>query len=210
VNIEIKICGLTNAEDALCALEAGADFLGFVLYAGSPRAISTADLARVLQRIGRPVRAVGVFVNTARAVVETVASDCGLCAAQIHGDEEAREFAGMPLPVWRAVAARQGRLRPEPAEWPAARYVVDAAPPGVYGGAGVKADWDAARTLARRVPVMLAGGLTPDNVAEAVRAVRPAGVDVSSGVERAPGRKDWDKVKSFIRAAREAAAELES
>jgi phosphoribosylanthranilate isomerase len=130
-----------------------------------------------------------------------------LYAVQIHGDETAGEFRGAGLTVWRAVRLGGGTYRPDPASWPAERYVVDAAVPGQYGGTGRPADWQAASALARRFPVMLAGGLTPRNVADAVRAVRPVGVDVASGVEIEPGRKDRRKVAAFIGAARQATSE---
>lgn len=108
----------------------------------------------------------------------------------------------MPLPVWRAVKRVAAAWAPVPAQWPAARYLVDAAVAGQYGGTGQVADWAAAAELARAHAVMLAGGLTPENVAEAVRAVQPLGVDVVSGVEREPGRKDHARMAAFIRAAR--------
>jgi phosphoribosylanthranilate isomerase len=207
VRIEVKICGLTNRDDALAALEAGADYLGFVLYSKSPRGIDAARLAQIVEGLPGTFRAVAVFVNEPRANVERLAGDCGLHAVQIHGDERSGGLASMAVPVWRALRISQGVCTPVPESWPAARYVVDAAAPGIYGGSGQVAEWSAARALAERYPVMLAGGLTPDNVADAIRAVRPVGVDVASGVEVTPGRKDWAKVRRFIAIARATGAE---
>ncbi|MBM4143878.1 MAG: phosphoribosylanthranilate isomerase [Lentisphaerae bacterium] len=200
--VEVKICGLTNQADARHALACGADYLGFVLYAGSPRGITPGAMRRILDGLGGTARAVAVFVNENAAVVRKVAEDCGLYAAQTHGDEDPAEFAALPVPVWRAVRMENGVWRPDPGAWPAERYLVDASVPGAYGGTGVAADWDAAARLARSAPLMLAGGLTPENVAEAVRLVRPLGVDVVSGVEASPGRKDPVKVRRFISEAK--------
>jgi len=206
VSIEVKICGLTNRDDAQAALDLGADYLGFVLYTKSPRAVSVEGLREILARLPAGVRAVGVFVNERRGTVEAVARTCGLQAVQIHGDEErVEDFAGFPLKVWRAIRHESTGWIPSPDGWAAERFLVDAAPPGRYGGAGKTADWQEAARLARRLPIMLAGGLTPDNVADAVRAVNPLGVDVVSGTESEPGRKDRAKMKRFIDAARQAA-----
>lgn len=202
--MDIKICGLTNLADARAALEAGADFLGFVLYPESPRGIAARTLRRIMDRLPGTPRAIGVFVNEAREEVLRVAADCGLYAVQLHGDETARDFAQMLLRIWRAVRLGRGAPRPAPEDWPAERYVVDAAVRGAYGGTGRPADWRRAAVLARAHPVMLAGGLTPANVADAIRQVRPMGVDVASGVEKSPGKKDLRKLKAFIRAARDA------
>lgn len=200
---EIKICGLTNLPDARAAWEAGADFLGFVLYSGSPRGISGKALRRIAERLGGGPKLIGVFVNERPETVAGIVSDCGLHAVQLHGDERLEDFTDPGVPVWRAVRVRQGLAVPSPERWPAARYVVDADVPGEYGGTGRAADWSAAADFAKRFPVMLAGGLTPDNVREAVRIVQPAGVDVASGVEREPGKKDYRKLKAFIAAVRE-------
>lgn len=214
--IQIKICGLTNFSDAKAALEAGADFLGFVLYAGSSRCISATALRRIAERFQGNPKAIGVFVNEQRDTVLQIASDCNLYAVQLHGDEAHDDFKSLEIPVWRSLriqpacshppeAQRTGReslISPMPEKWPAARYVVDAAVPGRYGGSGMIADWPAAADLAKRVPVMLAGGLTPDNVREAILIVQPLGVDIASGVEKAPGKKDYGKLKAFIKAVR--------
>ena len=204
--MDIKICGLTNLDDARAALDAGADFLGFVLYHRSPRCISAAALRRIADNLSGDRRMVGVFVNELPERVAQIASDCGLYAAQLHGDELHREFAGLSLPVWRAVRVRHdGAPEPEPNQWPAARYVLDAFMPGVYGGTGMTADWSFAAALAKRFPVMLAGGLTPENVGEALRTVQPVGIDVAGGVESEPGRKDRLKLKAFVSAVRKEA-----
>ena len=199
---EVKICGLTNLDDARAALDCGADCLGFVLYARSPRSVSPARLADIRARLDPACRVIGVFVNEAPSWVEKVAGDCGLYRVQIHGAEDAGAFKALKIPLWRALRVTSAGCEPEPGDWSAERYVVDAAPAGVYGGAGTVAEWGLAAELASRYNIMLAGGLTPENVAEAVRTVHPFGVDVSSGVEREPGFKDHRKMRDFIKAVK--------
>ena len=201
--MEVKVCGLTSLDDARAAVDAGADYLGFVFYENSPRAVTARSVIEILAELG-DVRALGVFVNESPQVVVDTVKECGLYAAQIHGDEDANDFRGLEVPVWRALWIEDGVAFPEPDIWQSERYVVDAAAPGQYGGSGVLADWGIAAELAGRVPVMLAGGLTADNVAAAVTAVRPLGVDVSSGVERTPGVKDHEAVRAFVAAVKSA------
>jgi phosphoribosylanthranilate isomerase len=201
--VEVKICGLTNKDDAEVALDSGADYLGFILYTHSPRGITTAKLIEILGKINRPVKAIGVFVNMHRTEVEQIARDCNLHAVQLHGNEKPRDFVALPFPIWRAVRFTNGHPRPYPRLWAVERYLVDAAVVGKYGGTGALSDWQKASQLAKKHSVMLAGGLTPENVAKAISAVKPLGVDVVTGVESAPGKKDHKKLKAFIKAARE-------
>lgn len=200
--VEIKICGLTRLEDALAADEAGADFVGFVFYSGSPRSVAANHVRGLLKERRFTAKPVGVFVNERPdTVIETVVS-LGLYAAQLHGDENPADYRGRGVRIWRSVRFSASRPEPDPDKWEAERFVADAAAPGAYGGSGVKTDWQAAAELARRVPVMLAGGLTPGNVAEAIRTVWPRGVDVASGVETRPGVKSRELMRDFTRAAR--------
>lgn len=199
---EIKICGITNVDDARAALALGADYLGFVMYPPSPRSVTSGQVRDILSALAQPCRAVGVFVNTSREEVEAAVRACGLWAAQLHGDETAEAFAESPVRLWRALKVLPEGVTPDPAQWAAERFVVDAAVPGVYGGTGVTADWQAACRVARERAVLLAGGLTPENVEAAIHTVRPLGVDVSSGVECEPGRKDRAKMESFVKRAR--------
>lgn len=209
MKIDVKICGLTNVEDAKAALAAGADFIGFVLYPRSPRGIGLEDLERILRELPASAKAVAVVVNVDRAYVERLLDRCRLHAVQFHGDEGPEMCRAPGGRVWRAVARRDGAWVPDPESWAGAeRLVVDAAAPRLYGGSGERADWASAATLAAGRKVMLAGGLNPGNVAAALRAVRPAGVDVASGVESAPGRKDHAAVREFVAAARRAEQEL--
>jgi phosphoribosylanthranilate isomerase len=200
--VEVKICGLANRDDAQHALDCGADYLGFVLYPKSPRGITPKQLRRILDGLRGTARAVGVFVNEPPAAVRATARECGLFAVQIHGDETPDGFEDLGVTLWRAVRRDARGWSPPPACWHAERYVVDASVPGKYGGTGVAGDWRKAKELAEKCRVMLAGGLTPENVAEAIRAIRPAGVDVASGVEASPGKKDPEKVRRFIEAAK--------
>ena len=198
--VQIKICGLTNRDDVLAALEYGADYLGFVLYPDSPRAVSSHLLAEILDSVpDARERAVGVFVNETPDMVAGIMSQCGLHIAQLHGDENPEDFSNAEFIYWRALRLDGNNCVPCPTDWSLAqRYVIDVAVPGMYGGTGVTADWTEAAVMASRYPIMLAGGLTPDNVHDAVLRVKPIGVDVASGVESVPGKKDHGKVKSFI------------
>lgn len=200
---EIKICGLTNLADALWAFEQGADYLGFVLYRRSVRGIEAQALREICKGLPREARVVAVVVNEDAGVLQDLARACPLHAIQYHGDEDGGTSAPGGVETWRAVRLEQGVWNPDPESWKAERFVMDAGGTG-YGGSGTVIDWNAARDFAGRRCALLAGGLGPQNVAEAIRAVRPFGVDVASGVEAAPGRKDGGKVAEFISVAREA------
>ncbi|MCX7590444.1 MAG: phosphoribosylanthranilate isomerase [Kiritimatiellae bacterium] len=208
MRVEVKICGLTNVEDVGAALDCGVDYLGFVFYRGSPRCITLEKFLRIADRLGCERKAVVVFVNSSRKDVEEVIGIPCVRAIQLHGEEAPSEFQELGVPIWRVVRWQDGEWKPHPDLWSAERYVVDASIPNCYGGTGVRADWTVAGALAKRRPVMLAGGLTPENVKEAIRIVKPLGVDVSSGVEIAPGKKDLAKLRSFVSNARAAAAAM--
>ncbi|HEX9014029.1 MAG TPA: phosphoribosylanthranilate isomerase [Anaerolineaceae bacterium] len=200
----VKICGIKTLDDALAAAEAGAGYLGFNFYPRSVRCIDPAACARitaVLRAEYPKVRLVGIFVNVPAAEIRSVLGSCGLDLAQLHGDEGPEVVAQLAPLAFKAYRggfdpARAG-LRAEP---PAC--LLDAAVQGAFGGTGATADWNAAAGLARQVPLFLAGGLNPGNVAEAVRQVRPWGVDTASGVESSPGVKDAGKIRAFIAAVR--------
>ena len=190
---------MTNYDDVAAAVDCGADYIGFVIFDKSPRGISAGLMRRIIDQASFDFRAVAVFVNESKEFMETVASDCGLFAVQLHGKENAADFDDFQPRIWRTIWAGDDQRYPVvPEEWNSERYVVDAAVPGMYGGTGTRADWSAAADIVRKHPVMLAGGLTPLNVAEAIAAVNPLGVDVASGVEAEPGLKDHKKIKIFI------------
>jgi phosphoribosylanthranilate isomerase len=205
----IKICGLRTIEHALAAADAGADMLG-LNFAASRRQVNPEQAAVIAEAVrntpsARQVSIVGLFVNEAPERMLAIVRQCGLDAIQLSGDE-ASDVAGH-LPDIALLKAIRLDSAPSEAGWLAAdqapdvRLLVDAHVPGAYGGAGVLADWGRAAELARRRSIMLAGGLTPENVAAAIRRVRPWGVDVSSGVET-NGVKDVAKIRAFVAAAR--------
>jgi phosphoribosylanthranilate isomerase len=198
---KIKICGIKTVTDALAAMEAGADLIGFNFYPKSPRYIDVGqcrNIMSVMRRYGH-ITYVGVFVNFSVKEIHATMETCGLGLAQLHGDETAdmlNELNGKAFKAFRGIpAAVNGFAR---SASPA--LLVDASVKGLYGGSGVTADWNGAAELAKKYPLLLAGGLTPENVAEAVWQVRPWGVDVASGVESIPGEKDPGKIKAFVRA----------
>jgi phosphoribosylanthranilate isomerase len=187
----VKICGITRAEDAEAAIALGADYLGLVFYAGSPRCVAPADAARLRRRIGDRVHVVGVFVNEAPARVESLATEVGLDLLQFHGDEGPRylePFADRAIKAFRVAGTLpREQMAACASVW---GFLFDSARAGVYGGTGSTWDWAAAGELPTARPVFVAGGIRPENVASLVARVAPWGIDVSSGVESAPGRKD--------------------
>ena len=199
----LKICGLTNEADAAHAAAAGATALGVVFAPSSPRCVS-ADTARdIVEAVPGHVPVVGVFVNAPLEEIVAVVAHTGIRVVQLHGDEPERYAAALKLPLLRAAGVDVAID-----SWPTATLLLDATSAGQRGGTGQRVDWDKAAAVARRRKTVLAGGLTPDNVAEAIAAVRPFGVDVSSGVEASPGRKDRDKVSRFLENARNAFSTL--
>lgn len=203
--IRIKVCGLTRRVDVDAAVAEGVDALGVVLWPSSPRAVSV-ETARALFR-GLPpfVTRVGVFVNAGAAEVAEAVRRIGLDVVQLHGDESPADYAEVGARLARAVALETDREVEATAEWPEdVQVLVDAADTVRRGGTGRPADWTRAEQLARRRPVVLAGGLHAANVGEAVSAVRPWAVDVSSGVESAPGVKDRVRLREFVAAVRRA------
>lgn len=195
----IKICGITRAEDARVAVEAGADAIGLVFYAPSPRNVSLEQAREVIAAIPPFVTAVGLFVNPAADQVESVLDACSLSLLQFHGDEAPGFCGGFGLPYIKAARVRVDTdLVQYLTPYYAARgWLLDAYRDRLYGGTGASFDWKLIpRDLDR--PIILSGGLTPDNVGAAVRLVRPWAVDVSSGVESAKGIKDAARIAAFI------------
>jgi phosphoribosylanthranilate isomerase len=195
----LKICGLTSEEDAAHAAAAGATALGVIFAPASPRCVS-ADRARdIVKAVPDTVPVVGVFVDATLQEIVAVVAHTGIRVVQLHGDEPESYAAALKMPLLRAAGVDAAVER-----WPSATLLLDATSGPERGGTGRLVDWTRAAAIASRRPVVLAGGLTPDNVADAIATVRPYGVDVSSGVETRPGVKDRDKVTRFLNQARRA------
>jgi phosphoribosylanthranilate isomerase len=204
MSTRIKICGITNLADAQVAVEAGVDALGFNFYAQSPRHLTLPAAADISMQIPTFVMRVGVFVNAGEKVIKRAISECGLAMLQFHGDEPPEFCLQFGLMSMKAFRIRNAKSLKELLKYPTAAWLLDAYSAAGRGGTGEKFNWDLA-VEAKKFgnPIFLAGGLTPENVAAAVRQVRPFGVDVASGVESAPGKKDPDKVRAFIAAVRQ-------
>jgi len=199
----VKICGITNLADAQLAVEARADALGFVFYEKSPRHLTIPAAAAVSKQLPGFVMRVGVFVNALKAEVLRAIGECGLNLLQFHGDEPPEYCLQFGLMCMKAFRMRDSGTLKELRNYQTSAWLLDAYSPEAAGGTGEKFNWDLAVAAQRfGKPIFLAGGLTPVNVAEAVRKVRPFGVDVSSGVEISPGKKDPAKVRAFIDAAK--------
>ena len=210
---KVKICGMTNLEDALFAAEVGADALGFVFYAKSPRCIVPDRAREIILRLPPFVTKVGVFVNVPPFIppkvgggrggaIREIMAYCYLDYAQLHGDEPPEQVAALAPRVIKAVRVRSAADVERLSTYQAAAYLLDAYHPTKPGGTGETWDWELAVAAKRYGPIILAGGLTPENVAAAIERVHPYAVDVSSGVEAAPGIKDRHKVQCFILAAK--------
>ena len=219
--IRVKVCGITNAADARVAVDAGADALGFIFVEGTPRFVTPTDVAPIVRRLPPFVTPVGIFWDHPAGHIKAVAEACGLRALQFHGDEKPEDVAGYALPVIKTVkmppaSTLEGLPEYRTREsWQALQYrqvasaiLLDSTARWSDGETRDPLEWALARTIvashSHAIPVILSGGLTPDNVARAVAVVRPYGVDVNSGVESSLGRKDPDKVRRFVDEARRA------
>ncbi len=210
----IKICGVTRPEDAAHAVACGAEAIGINFFPGSPRFVPEGDAREIVEAVADRAEVVGVFVNEAPGTIAELCGRLGIRRVQLHGDEPPGDASRIPL--WRMKAVHADRTPDLPAllAYPCEAYLFDAGGEGAYGGTGRELAWMElgkrfpgvadARSPGdpRRKPWLLAGGLTPSNVERAILAARPSGVDVASGVESSPGRKDPDKVKSFIERAK--------
>lgn len=206
MDVRVKICGVTNVEDARLAVQAGADLIGLNFYPSSPRCVTEHRAQEIRAEIPPTVWCVGVFVNAEREWIETLAQQLSLNAIQFHGDETAADLSGWAQKTIKALRVRPQQLVPKLEDFPADYLLLDTYRLGRYGGTGETFSWNQFTRLseAQRQRVILAGGLNPDNVAAAVRTVQPWAVDVASGVEREPGKKDPEKMKAFIHHAKTA------
>jgi len=213
----VKICGMTNLEDALVAVDAGADAVGFVFYEKSPRCVTVERAREICEKLPESVEKVGVFVNQLEDTLCDVADSAGLTAIQMHGDREDPHVADLvvakrpKLKVLAAISMSQASPEGWAMMWHrdvVHAFLVDSGDSSKLGGTGRTFDWDTSGTTLEKIKnlgrVVAAGGLTPENVGEAIEILQPWGVDVVSGVEAAPGMKDPEKVRAFVRAVRKA------
>jgi phosphoribosylanthranilate isomerase len=202
----VKVCGITSPEDAACAAEAGADAIGMVFWPGSPRAVSLERARAIGAALPASLVRVGVFVDATRDEMAKVADGAGLDLLQLHGEEPPEALRELPRRALKAVRVGAGFVAGDALRYAAAAgLLLDTRASGAPGGTGRSFDWSLARGVSERAGfVLIAGGLTPENVREAIAAARPHGVDASSGLETAPGRKDPVRVRAFVEAARAA------
>jgi phosphoribosylanthranilate isomerase len=203
MQVRVKICGITTFSDALAAVQAGADALGFVFYEKSPRHVTPAQAARIIRELPPFVSRVGLFVDASEDQIRATLAEARIDTLQLHG-EESPEFCGrFATTVLKAVRVRSRRSLKGLGGYPVSGILLDSFVPGQPGGTGASFNWELALEAKHcGRPIILAGGLKPENVARAVAAVNPYGVDVSSGVESSPGRKDVARMRDFIAAAR--------
>jgi phosphoribosylanthranilate isomerase len=205
MSVVVKICGITNIDDALAAAEAGADALGFILGAQSPRLVSTEAAAQIISQVPPFIVKTGVFADAPPDLVYRAIAECGLNLLQFHGSESPEYCAQFGLMCMKAFRIRDTESLKALADYPTEAWLLDAYDPEKPGGTGATFNWELAAEAGKLGrPIFLAGGLTPENVGEAIRLARPYAVDVSSGVEAAPGRKDHRKIRDFVRAAKSA------
>ncbi len=196
---QVKICGITNEEDALCAAACGADALGFIFYEPSPRYIAPADALEIIKILPAHIVVVGVFVNEAAENVKQISGLCGLDFIQLHGDESVEYCLNFsPEMVIKAVHLRDENDVLNAFQYNAAAILVDSRDAGLYGGTGKTTNWDLALQIKSKKPLILSGGLNEDNVGEAMEKVAPPALDINSGVEIKPGKKDHKKLAGIF------------
>jgi phosphoribosylanthranilate isomerase len=203
MQVKVKICGITNIDDAMAAVEFGADALGFVFFEGSPRRISHNDATAIIKKLPSFITPVGVFVDETSEKIEKIAALTGIDVIQLHGDEPP-DMCYFLRRMIKAIRVKSLESLDPLVHYKdrVSAFLLDTFSPDVFGGSGQIFNWDIAAYAKQFGRIILAGGLTPDNVAEATEHVRPYGVDVSSGVESGKGKKDHAKMKLFIERAK--------
>jgi len=203
VSVTVKICGITSEADALAAAEAGADAIGLMFYEDSPRHVTISQAKAISKALPKHIVRVGVFVNAEESLVSQAIIDCTLNILQFHGDESPEDCGRYNVMSLKAFRMKGPETLEAMQEFPADGFLLDAHVEDALGGTGAIFNWDLAVTAQEfGRPIFLAGGLTVDNVVEVVRKVQPFAVDVSSGVEREPGKKDAAKMRAFVSAAK--------
>jgi phosphoribosylanthranilate isomerase len=200
MRVRVKMCGITSAADAALCVEAGADALGFIFVENTPRCMTSSQVRTIVAALPPFVVPVGVFWDHPREDVLAVARECGLGAVQLHGEEDLDAFRNFPLPVIKTIKVRSAADLDRVAPYRTAAFLLDSPERWSEGEPRMPIPWGLLSAQAGRARVILSGGLTADNVAEAIRVVRPFAVDVNSGVEARPGRKDPDRVRRFMQA----------
>jgi len=198
----VKICGITNSEDALVAADAGADALGFVFYPPSPRCITPDQAAGIIAQLPPFIQSVGLFVDQSPDMVNQTVELCGLDLVQLHGDESPGLCKLIKSRIIKAIRVRNETSLESMFSYEVSAFLLDAWSPLAHGGTGLTFDWELAVAASGKGRIILAGGLTPENVADAVKRVHPYAVDVSSGVEASAGKKDPDRIREFIKRAK--------
>jgi phosphoribosylanthranilate isomerase len=201
-NLFVKICGITNLEDALFSVESGADALGFIFYNESPRCVKPEAVRHIVGQLPESVERIGVFVNPTTSDVAYICQHIRLTALQVHGNQRDGELRELGTRIIKAFQVGKDFDGQQLRKYSVEAFLLDTFIKGKAGGTGKTFDWEIAQRATKYGRVILSGGLNPDNVGEAVRFVRPYGVDVCSGVEERPGKKDLRKVKEFIQNAK--------
>ena len=210
MTVRIKICGITRESDALAAAQAGADALGFLFYPKSKRHISPEQARDIIRALPPLITAVGVFANESAEKIASIWKTCGLNAAQLHGEESPEFCRSLPGKTIKAFRLRNAETLAAARAFSTGAWLFDSYAPEQRGGTGFPFNWEWIRqSMPLPRPFIVAGGLTPGNVGNCIKTVRPYAVDVSSGVEEEPGKKNADKIRSFVDAVRKAAAAME-
>jgi len=199
LQIKVKICGMTQLKDALFAVEQGVDAVGFIFYKKSPRAVTMKTVREIITKLPPLVDTVGVFVNESAERLNKIADYCGLDLVQLHGEESPAFCRKIHRRVIKAFRVKDLQSIKQLEKFPVSGFLLDTFSDDLHGGTGKTFDWNLALPVKKMGPVILAGGLTPRNILQAVRQVRPYGVDVCSGVEKSPGIKDLEKVRAFLK-----------
>jgi phosphoribosylanthranilate isomerase len=198
MKLRVKICGITNLDDALCCVDAGADALGFIFYEKSPRYIQPLAAGKIIRKLPQFMTAVGVFVNERREIIERIVSETGIRIIQLSGDEAVDECLGYTVKVWKAFRIQNIQEVDSIQGFTISAAMLDGASGNLYGGSGKRADVAIACAMKQYHPLILAGGLSPDNIVDAIQSIKPYGVDVNSGVESSHGKKDPSKIHKLF------------